>query len=295
MTLLTIAVPTYFRAAKLDRQLDWLDRNLAGKEADCSLVFADNASPDETPLVLARWTDRFRARGLRVENFRNPKNVGPLPNIAKCIRSAEGRFVWTIGDDDDIEEGALGWLVDTLKAAPDLASVVINYRVTGKYNFDRAYAIDADRRDSGARIFETCYSQRPWGLGFMTAQVYRTEYVCDVMDRWPDGVRNYDYQTWVTVSTGLMGDVLITSAPRVTYVTGDNVYVANPSVALRMVADEIEILSRFAQEGLSPTFFRGLARANLWANKGKFLRAAARVSPLHTIATAGRIARYLAA
>jgi glycosyltransferase involved in cell wall biosynthesis len=104
---LTIAFPTYKRAALLDRQLAWLSRALTGHEAACEVFISDNASPDETPAVVGRWREALAARGATVRSHRNAENVGAIRNIARCITSARGRYVWTVGDDDVIEDGTL--------------------------------------------------------------------------------------------------------------------------------------------------------------------------------------------
>ena len=59
---LTVAFPTYNRAALLDRQLGWLSRALAGHEQECEILVSDNSSPDETPGVVERWRQALGER-----------------------------------------------------------------------------------------------------------------------------------------------------------------------------------------------------------------------------------------
>src|SRR5687768_78768 len=80
--LLTIAIPTYNRAAKLEKQLSWLSRNLVELEGECALIVSDNASTDDTAAVCHRWRDAFAARGVCMLINRNDHNLGPLANIA---------------------------------------------------------------------------------------------------------------------------------------------------------------------------------------------------------------------
>ena len=49
--LLTIAIPTYNRSARFERQLGWLARNLQGLEERCAVMISDNASRDDTQRV----------------------------------------------------------------------------------------------------------------------------------------------------------------------------------------------------------------------------------------------------
>src|SRR5215213_8769408 len=100
--LLCIAVPTYNRAGILDQQLEWISRNIAGHEALCEIVLSDNASLDDTPSVCETWRAKFQERGIPVRVVRNPRNIGPLPNIRQCIELSKSRFTWVVGDDDVI-------------------------------------------------------------------------------------------------------------------------------------------------------------------------------------------------
>ena len=40
--LLTIAIPTYNRAALLDKQLAWLATAIKGFESECEIIISDN-------------------------------------------------------------------------------------------------------------------------------------------------------------------------------------------------------------------------------------------------------------
>jgi glycosyltransferase involved in cell wall biosynthesis len=99
--LLTIAIPTYNRAAILERQLAWLAAAVRGHEADCELIVSDNASTDETPQVIDRW--RAGLPAVLIRTHRQAQNVGAIRNIAWCIASASGRYVWSVGDDDAVD------------------------------------------------------------------------------------------------------------------------------------------------------------------------------------------------
>src|SRR5688572_17739060 len=98
--LLTVAIPTFNRARKLERQLAWLCRSLVGVESQCEVLISDNASTDATPALCADLVAELSKRGVNVRINRNDQNVGPLPNIARCIELAQSRFCWVVGDDD---------------------------------------------------------------------------------------------------------------------------------------------------------------------------------------------------
>ena len=292
--LLTVAIPTYNRAERLDRQLAWLERSIAGFEGRCDVILSDNASPDDTPAVCAKWRDLLSSRGVNVRVKRMAQNVGPLPNIARCIEAAESRFTWVIGDDDEIAEGALALVISHLASRPDLASIVLNFEGVGKTVYARCFDLPADQLGPGRPIMSELLRQAYFGLAFMTAQVYRTAFAQAALRAWPEGRTNYDYQVFVTAYTGLQGDVLATGATHVKYVTGDNIYETDKRVALRLYADSLNVFVHLARVGYAPALCRALARRHLRAMGKRFVKRSLENNPLVTLETLARAARYLA-
>ena len=292
--LLTVAIPTYNRAAELERQLAWLGRAVAGFEERCDVILSDNASPDDTPAVCAKWNELLSSRGIGVRVNRMPTNVGPLPNIARCIEVSESRFTWVIGDDDEIADDALAFVVARLDERPDLASLVLNFEGVGKTVYPRCFDLPADRFGPGKPIMSELLRQAYFGLAFMTAQVYRTAFAQAALRAWPEGPTNYDYQVFVTAYTGLQGDVLATRDTHVKYVTGQNIYETDKRVALRLYADSLDVFVHLARVGYDPALCRALARRHLRALGKRFVKRAMENYPLVTIETLARAARYLA-
>lgn len=108
--LLTIAIPTYSRSAYLAELLQSLMPQLAG-EPRVELLISDNASPDDTPKVIAD----FRDKGLVLTHIRNETNVGSDENFIRCYELAHGEYVWIFGDDDIVVPGGLREVVRCLE------------------------------------------------------------------------------------------------------------------------------------------------------------------------------------
>jgi abequosyltransferase len=110
--LLTLAIPTYNRAANLELLL----RNVAPQLAELpqvELLISDNASPDGTEAVVRR----FIGEGLRCRYLRNAANLDADPNFLQCYEQAAGKYVWIFGDDDVLFPGSLAYILDLLAVA----------------------------------------------------------------------------------------------------------------------------------------------------------------------------------
>ncbi len=112
--VLTLAVPTYNRAANLELLLRTLAPQLAA-EPQIELLISDNASPDSTEALVRGLI----AEGLRCRYLRNPHNIDADPNFLQCYREARGKYVWIFGDDDLLLPGALSLLMRFLVPAAD--------------------------------------------------------------------------------------------------------------------------------------------------------------------------------
>lgn len=125
MKLLTIAIPTYNRAAKVRAQCERLLRQIeeARLNNDVDLLVSDNASSDDTKALLEPFTSK---PGYRY--FRNPKNVGLVGNYIRCLELSESRFTWVVGDDDEIHQGAIADVAIRLRRNPELKVLFLNFR-----------------------------------------------------------------------------------------------------------------------------------------------------------------------
>ena len=243
---LTISVPTYNRAERFDRQMAWLARELEGHEDLCEVLVSDNCSKDATPEVVARWQQAF---GPTMHAHRTACNVGALGNIAYCLGAARGRYVWVVGDDDDVEDGTLAFILAALRENPELAALALEFVTVGARPLGPCFGFPASGVVAGRELVERALRRQPFGLAFMTAHVYRTALAQEALRAWPDGPRNLDFQLFLTAFVAACGPVLVTHEPHVAYVTGDNVYETDPVAVARIAADKAEALVRLAGLG----------------------------------------------
>jgi abequosyltransferase len=115
--LLTIAVPTFNRAANLRCLLECLRVESEAIRNEIAVLVLDNASGDDTPKVLADYSDIWP----HAEFKRHAINIGGDANVAECAYQCRTKYLWVIGDDDLLMTGALVHVLDLLrKESPDL-------------------------------------------------------------------------------------------------------------------------------------------------------------------------------
>ena len=131
--LLTIAIPTFNRAAQLDSLLRALEPQVAGVP-DVEILVSDNASPDATQEVLAVAAERFRRAGSVLHAHRQSFNIGSDANFAFCFAQAAGHFFWMCGDDDLLVPEAVAEVLAILRA-PDGGAADLDMIYATSYGF----------------------------------------------------------------------------------------------------------------------------------------------------------------
>lgn len=293
-TSLTIAFPSYNRAALLDGQLAWLERAIRGHEAHCEIYVSDNASTDETQDVVSAWRDRLADRVAFRAN-RNDRNLGAIRNIAGCIVAARGRHVWTVGDDDLIEDGAIGYVLEELGRHSDVGLLTLNFSsrivTTGEVRFERCYSIDDDSvHADGRALFERCLEEDPGGVALTTAQVYRADLAQAAIKDWRWGLRNLVTQIYWTGYCAAHGSAKVTRDTHLECAAGTHFFVGNPRLSYKLdLGDTVELYARLARIGYSPDVCLRLAKSQLEGQKRRLAKGVLRW-PGTGLPAVGRIA-----
>jgi glycosyltransferase involved in cell wall biosynthesis len=123
--LLSICVTTYNRAAWLSHSLPLILEQTRPYPDLIEVIVVDNASTDGTPAVCRTFGDWPNVRV-----HRNEQNVGMLGNLAVSAAQAGGRYIWVIGDDDLMIEGALERVLSAIACHPDAELIYANYAYT---------------------------------------------------------------------------------------------------------------------------------------------------------------------
>jgi len=123
--LLSVAITTYNRARWLRHSLSRVLETTRPWRDVVEVVVCDNASTDETPDVIASYKGEpnFSAH-------RNATNVGMLGNLGATARASNGAFVWMLGDDDLLMDGAIENVLEGLASYPEVEMAYMNYAYT---------------------------------------------------------------------------------------------------------------------------------------------------------------------
>lgn len=117
--LLSICIPTYNRANKIDDLLNLLSPIM--EIYDIGVYISDNSSNDNTKDTVNAYQKKYK----NLFYHRNEQNVGPLKNFEYVINWAETDFRWLLGDDDLIVESEIEHILEIL-SMKNFDLVVVN-------------------------------------------------------------------------------------------------------------------------------------------------------------------------
>lgn len=172
--ILEICIPTYNRAEKVIKTIEFLISERALNAEPVAIHVKDNYSSDQTSQLLA---ERFNdVPDLKIS--RNEKNVGLIGNLLLLIKESKGKYTWLVGDDDILHAGILGEILKTIKEDPNY--VFINHRAIYE-NGTPAFtsAIPESKPKDLLDIFNFSFGS----VMFITASVYKTEVIKKITEK----------------------------------------------------------------------------------------------------------------
>ena len=262
--LLTIAIPTYNRADLLDKQLTWLSQAIKGFETECEILVSDNCSTDHTQSIINKWKNLLQ--DITFKSNKNPENIGVMRNIFHCLSSATTKYVWTIGDDDPIQERAVAYVMDKIKNIDDLSLLFLNFSGRNKITGEAVHPpkivgnrwFDADTEDGkgdGKAIFEHCFSKSVGAVIFLTATVYRADLIKRALQIWPTASNNWISLAYLAGYCAANGKVIVTKDVYLECIVGVSYWQKQPKAALLMQYQHIpEVILKLEQVGYSKAY-----------------------------------------
>ncbi len=287
--LLTIAIPTYNRANHVEEKLIWLAEALNGFESDCEIIITDNCSTDNTQEIVEKYQDKFINTPFTYK--RQDKNLGVMPNIAYCFETATSEYVWVIGDDDPIRVDAIAYIIENITKHPEISLIFLNFSCrfipTGEVLYDRCYHIQQDElRHDGKAIFEHNFKTNNSSVGFMTAQVYRTDSAQAALHSWDAGLANKETQVYWTAYCAMQGTVLTSKENYVENAFGVSHWMRDPKLLLTMQYTDLPgIYIQLMELGYPKDYCLGLLMRHFFKNNWRVFFGALRRYPKFAIAT----------
>lgn len=117
---LSICVPTFNRAALLKESLTSILASAKNHEEELEVIISDNASPDDTPAVVAEFQRRYPW----IRYHRNVTNIGEA-NFYRVAEMAQGTHVWIFSDDDKMSPAAIPTVLGYIRSGSPL--IFCNY------------------------------------------------------------------------------------------------------------------------------------------------------------------------
>lgn len=122
--LLSIYIPTYNRRTKLEKQLFFLKNEIEKiKTKQIEIVVNDNCSSDDT----YQFLEMMVRNNPYMKCHRNDTNLGIAGNAYMATELTRGKFVWTIGDDDLLQEGIVKHVYHIISTNSEIRYVFLNY------------------------------------------------------------------------------------------------------------------------------------------------------------------------
>jgi abequosyltransferase len=259
---LSIIVPTYNRAAELDRQLAWLYGELGSLDVSWELRVHDNCSTDDTPAVTARWREAFGADRCHV--VRHERNILGIPNFLSALHAAQGRWTWSIGDDDVLHDGTTQRIVDVVREQPDLALLYLDFcgidPETGEVVEAHYFDPEVKGRIEDGRSGFVAHAAREIGSVIsITATVYATDLAVESLTHWRGPLDNWALIAYITGYAATRGPIFVTPEVRMDCVIGVSHWQHESDRWVRATHHDIpSVFLQLAQQGYPPYVCRDL-------------------------------------
>ena len=283
---LTISIPTHNRAQMLDRQLEWIASDIVGYENDCDIIISDNCSSDNTEKIVQMWKSLLSPQ-ISLTYYRNEENIGGMANIALCLLKASGEFVWSLGDDDSVQKGTIGYLLSKIKNHLNLSVILLNGfgrdMRTNKIITERFFDSASDTMSANSvSEFEHVLATGMGGVLFVSSAIYKTKLLHKAFLTWPESTKNLASQAFWVAFCAARGRFIVTPFLYTECAMGIGFTDKDPQWMFKMIFREIpDVYLMLMRTGYSRRFcFLRIIR-NLWSsNNWRILLGALRRWPI---------------
>lgn len=201
---------------------------------------------------------------------RNAQNIGVMKNIMHCLNSAQTKYVWTIGDDDPIQDRSIPYIINKFKQFDDVSLLFLNFSgrnqitgapmhppgIIGNRWFDVA---SEEGIQDGKEVFEHCMKKSVGAVIFLTAIIYRTDLVLCAAKKWKDGITNWMYLAYLAGYCAAHGRTIVTKENYLECMVAVSYWQKEPQASLLMQYKHVpEVVRKLVETGYSKRFYRSM-------------------------------------
>lgn len=174
--ILTIAIPTFNRAGKLEKCIELIMKEVLGRPIE--ILVSDNASSDETEALMSEIVKKYP----QIMYYRNVENIGPDRNFLNCYEKARGEYVWLIGDDDMLLPDVIDSILDALYKKP----VFLHLNTSNLVSSEPLKFVNSRMEDEGIVEYadkNEFFLKMGIHVTFLSALVLKTDLIREIRDK----------------------------------------------------------------------------------------------------------------
>lgn len=164
---ISVCMPVYNGSAQIAEAIESI---LNQTYRDFRLIIIDNCSTDDTAGIVRKFDDK------RIDFLCNPRNLGLIGNVNRCLEMADGQYVCIFAHDDVMLPDNLERKARLLDEHPDVGFVhsdILIVDTEGKTVGDHIWYKDSttDYIEDGAVVLRKYLDYLPWGAGIFIGSV----------------------------------------------------------------------------------------------------------------------------
>lgn len=189
---LSVAIPTFNRAKKLEAQLSSLHKILSVSQfsSNIELVVVDNCSTDSTQDCIKQFA--CLEREYIFSSYKNKKNLGAERNFGQGILRSKGQFTWLLSDDDTVHKNAIDHIFNSLNKNQEVGFCFVNFDLDPTIGLP---AIKVDAEDIISRSISEYFSYTMFADSMISSCIYKKSLLSvDALTTMKEGP--YEYMYW---------------------------------------------------------------------------------------------------
>ena len=203
--LLSIAIPTYNRAAFLKNLLDNIVSQVSEVRDKVEICISNNGSTDNTREVVMNFKKKYPDL---IKYNENEENLGFDKNLLKVMNMAGGKFVWTFSDDDLIVKDGIKRVIKLIEKNKDKkvggmavkdSSYVFDFKAGKKIKYHSSVDENKPQTYGGAGLVKILQGDVPYR--FISALLFNNKLLKKILGEKPDlvkrGIGSYYFHSWI--------------------------------------------------------------------------------------------------